>query len=249
MARRCRHRLFVLNAGDNSVAGFAVADHGVPSAIASSRITLGGSSDGPSTINVSHDGRYLFVTQRAANAIDVIAVGEAGTLRRVTRQRSSGATPFGFAVTNRDQLIVSEAGGDAPNGAVSSYSLSHDGSLKLVSGSVSTHQGATCWLILSTNGRFAFAANAASGSISGYAVGDDGALHALTATGRTGITSAPNAAPLDLGTSRNGRFLYVLEGGAGAIGAFAVGADGRLSALRDTPGLVSTSGMVETPSL
>ncbi|MGH7617050.1 MAG: lactonase family protein [Gemmatimonadaceae bacterium] len=237
------HRLFVLNAGDNSVAGFSVGDNGALHPITGSRITLGGAADGPSTINVSHDGRYLFVTQRVANAIDVIAVGDGGTLRFVTRQHSSGSTPFGFAVTNRDQLVVSEAAGDAPNGAVSSYSLSHDGSLRLVSGSVSTHQGATCWLILSTNGQYAFAANAGSGSITGYAVGEDGSLRILTANGRTGITSDPTAAPLDMGTSRNGRFLYVLEGHAGAIGAFAVGADGHLSALADTPGLAPSSGL------
>lgn len=236
------HRLFVLNAGDNSVAGFSVGDHGIPSAIAGSQITLGAASDGPGAIDASHDGKYLFVTQRAANAIDIIAVGERGALRFVTRRQSSGATPFGFAVTNRDQLIVSEAGGAAPNGAVSSYSLSRDGSLKLISGSLSTLQTATCWLVLSDNGRFAYAANAGSGSITGYAVGQDGSLHALSADGRTGVTTAANSTPLDLGISRNGRFLYVLQTGTGTIGAFAIGNDGHLTTLADTPGLAAAAG-------
>ena len=63
------------------------------------------------------------MTQRDAGAIDVVAVGANGELTARSRRPSSGSGPFGFAVTARDQLIVSEASGAAPNGAVSSYQL------------------------------------------------------------------------------------------------------------------------------
>jgi len=75
-------------------------------------------------------------------------------LRRRRRERRIGfglagrgvsrRVPFGFQFTRRGQLIVSEAGGAAPNGAASSYGVSEAGALSLVSGSVSTQQAATC---------------------------------------------------------------------------------------------------------
>jgi 6-phosphogluconolactonase (cycloisomerase 2 family) len=145
-------------------------------------------------------------------------------------------------VTSRDQLIVSEASGAAPNGAVSSYALTSDGALSTVSASLSTHQAATCWLVLTRDGRFAFAANAGSGSISGYDVSPDGSLTALNADGRTGVTNGSGATPLDMDASQDGRFLFVLQTGAGTIGAFAIGNDGRLNVLPDTPGLSAAAG-------
>ena len=41
--------------------------------------------------------------------------------------------------------------------------------------------------------------------------------------------------PLDLDVSRDGHFLYVLKAGTGTVGAYAVGADGSLTALSDSP--------------
>jgi 6-phosphogluconolactonase (cycloisomerase 2 family) len=232
-------RLYVLN-GDNSISGFAAEGDALPQPI--SHLSLGAASDGPSTIGASRDGKFLFVTERVAGAVDVISVGAGGELTVSSRRASSGNGPFGFAVTSRDQLIVSEAAGSAPNGAVSSYTVTTDGALSTVSASLSTHQAATCWLVLTRDGRFAFAANAGSGSISGYDVSPDGSLTALNADGRTGVTNGSGATPLDMDASQDGRFLFVLQTGAGTIGAFAIGNDGRLNVLPDTPGLSAAAG-------
>jgi len=234
------NHLYVLNA-DNSVSAFSLRDERLPSPITRVALSLGPATDGPSTIAASRDGKFLFVTQRAANAIDVIRVAEDGRLTHDSRSASAGGTPFGFAVTPREQLIVSEASGDAPNGAVSSYALSN-GQLTSRSRSVSTHQAATCWVILSPDSRFAFAANAGSGSISAYAVAPTASLTLLDQDGRTGITNGDGATPLDLGLSSDGHFLYVLQTGTGSIGAFRVSEDGRLTTLPDTPGLSAAAG-------
>jgi 6-phosphogluconolactonase (cycloisomerase 2 family) len=232
-------RLYVLN-GDNSISGFAVDGDAPPRSI--SHLSLGAATDGPSTIGASRDGSILFVTERAAGAIDVVAVGVNGDLTVASRRASSGNGPFGFAVTNRDQLIVSEASGSAPNGAVSSYTLTGNGALSIGSASLSTHQAATCWLVLTKSGRFAYAANAGSGSIAGYDVSPDGSLTALNADGRTGVTNGSGATPLDMDVTQDGRFLFVLQTGAGTIGAFAISNDGRLTVLSDTPGLSAAAG-------
>lgn len=229
-------RLFVLNR-DNSITGYSLAESELPTPLAQSHLVLGGASDGPSTINASRDGRYLFVTERAGNAIAIVAVDAQGALTPAGRRASSGGGPFGFAVTSRDQLIVSEAGA----GAVSSYQLA-GGALSLVTSSLSTHQAAPCWLVLSRDERFAFVANAGSGSIGGFAVSPTGALTPLSADGRTGVTNGSGATPLDMDITRDGKFLYVLQTGTGTVGAFAIGTLGSLETLPDTPGLAPVAG-------
>ena len=228
-----RNALFVLNAGSNAVAEFVLGADGTPAAAPIATASLGTPASGASTISASRDGRFVLVTERDANAIDVFAVAPDGTLSAPVTTHSSGATPFGFGFTPRGQAVVSEA-----SGAVSSYGVNADGSLSLVSASVSTHQAATCWLVVSNDGRFAFAVNSASGSISAYRVEADGSLQILSADGRTGVTGN-GTAPIDLGLSRDGRFLYVLNAAAGTIGAFGVERDGSLAALAGATGVVA----------
>jgi 6-phosphogluconolactonase (cycloisomerase 2 family) len=233
------NRLYVLN-GDNSISGFAIEGDHLPRPV--SHLSLGAGSDGPSTINATRDGTTLFVTQRDIGAIDVVAVGANGDLTVTSRRPSSGGGPFGFAVTARDQLIVSEASGAAPNGAVSSYQLIGGATLSTVSASLSTHQAAACWLVLTKNDRFAYVANSGSGSISGYTVSRDGSLSPLDGDGRTGVTNGTGAIPLDMDITNDGKFLYVLQTGTGTIGAFAIGNSGSLTVLPDTPGLSARAG-------
>jgi 6-phosphogluconolactonase (cycloisomerase 2 family) len=64
----------------------------------------------------------------------------------------------------------------------------------------------------------------------------------LNADGRTGVTNGSGATPLDMDVSQDGRFLFVLQTGAGTIGAFAISNDGRLNVLPDTPGLSAAAG-------
>lgn len=232
-----RGRLFVLNAGSNAVAEFTIGADGTPAPAPLAVAALATPASGAATIAVSPNGGVVLVTERDANAIDAFTIAPDGALSAPVTTRSSGSTPFGFDFTPRGQAVVSEA-----SGAASSYSLRADGSLSLIAASVSTHQAATCWLVVTPDGRFAYTANAGSGSISGYDVGADGSLHLLDADGRTGVTGDASS-PLDLGLSRNGKFLYVLKAGAGAIGAFTVAADGKLAALPDTPGLTPASGV------
>ena len=80
--------------------------------------------------------------------IDIYRVVEHGKLSGPVAQPSVGQTPFGFVFGRHNRLIVSEAfGGAAGAGAVSSYTVSGDSMLHVVSGSVANHQGAPCWAI------------------------------------------------------------------------------------------------------
>ena len=230
--------LYVLNAGSNSIAGFDVTEDGALTPNPSASAPLGAGASGGAAIRVSRDGQFLVATEKGSNSIDVFPIGPRGALGTPVRSASSGDTPFGFDFVNGGKLAVSEAG----SATTSLYSLARDGSLGVDAPSVSTNgQAATCWLIATTDGRFVYTANAGTGTISGYAVGAQGTLQLLSASGVTGNTGA-GSTPLDLDLSRGDRFLYVLESGAGRIGAFAVSANGSLTSLAGIGGLAPQSG-------
>src|SRR4029079_16756582 len=114
--------------------------------------------------------------------------------------------------------------------SASSYAIDEDGTAKVISGAVATHQAAPCWLVTSKTGRYAYTANAGGGSISGFAVERDGSLSLLDASGATADLGA-GSHPLDEAISANGRYLYNLTDGTHSITAFRLGEDGSLAAV------------------
>jgi len=230
--------LYVLNAGSSGhITGFTIGERGQLAPIVGSTRPLSGSATAPAQVQFSPDGGLLVVTEKATNLIDTYVVGQDGRASGPVSYASSGATPFGFAFGKRGELVVSEANGVPGASAASSYDVSADGKLQVVSGSVSTHQGAACWVVITGNGHYAYTGNA-SGSISGFRVERDGSLTALTADGRTGVVSGN---PTDLALSHNSQFLYVRIGRTGSIGAFAVQPDGSLQPLPGADGLPANS--------
>ena len=230
--------LYVLNAGSNSIAGFDVTEDGALTPNPSASAPLGAGASGGAAVRVSRDGQFLVATEKGSQSIDVFPIGARGALGTPVRTASIGVTPFGFDFVNGGELAVSEAG----SAATSLYSLARNGSLGVDAPSVSTNgQTATCWLIATRDGRFVYTANAGSGTISGYAVGTQGTLQLLNASGVSGSTGA-GSTPLDLDLSRGDGFLYVLESGTGRIGAFAVSANGSLTSLAGIGGLAPQSG-------
>lgn len=233
--------LFVLNAGGaGNITGFEV-DDGELSPIPGSTRPLSGDATAPAQVSFSPDGETLVVTERASNSIVTYEVDDDGEVSGPTVYPSSGTTPFGFAFGRRGVLVVSEANGAPGGSAASSYRLDDDG-LSLVTGSAPTFQGAACWVVVTRNGRFAYTSNAASNSISGFSVGNDGSLTLLSADGRAAAT---DAGPTDMALSRNSQFLYVRNGRAGTIGAYAIASDGSLTPIAGASGLpAGTAGLI-----
>jgi 6-phosphogluconolactonase (cycloisomerase 2 family) len=230
--------VYVLNAGGSgNISGFTLGEHDQLVPIAGSARPLSGAATAPAQVSFSPDGDLLVVTEKATNAIDTYIVGENGRAAGPIVHPSSGATPFGFAFSKRGDLVVSEANGVPGASAASSYEVGEDGGLRIVSGSVSTTQGAACWVVITKNGQFAYTGNA-SGSISGFRIGRDGSLALLNADGRTAVVGNN---PTDLALSHNSQFLYVRIGRTGSIGAFAVQSDGSLQPLPGAAGLPANS--------
>ncbi len=151
-------------------------------------------------------------------------------------------TPFGFDFTPSGELIVSEAsGGVAGAAAVSSYGISHEVQLTIDSASVPDGQTAACWLVVDAKGRYAFTANAGSGTISSYAIDEHGQVTLVQ--GVAGSTGA-GSHTVDMAFAGHGRFLYALANGAGTLAGFAVDR-GALSPISSVGGLPTTaSGLV-----
>lgn len=230
--------IYVLNAHSNSVGIFTYNESGNLRLRGTAALSAG--ANGGTEVGVSPNGRWLDVTERLTNTIDAFRIGEDGNLSAPIQSASAGNTPFGFQFTPNGVVVVSEAG----SASASSYEQSHIGALTAISAAVSNGgQAAPCWLIVDPRGRFAYTANAGGSSISGYAIGNDGALTLLTPGGRTGDLGT-GANPLDIDFGGNGRFLYVLKNGTGTVGAFAVNDNGTLTALADTPGLVAQAGFM-----
>jgi 6-phosphogluconolactonase (cycloisomerase 2 family) len=228
--------LYVLNAGgDGNISGFSIGARGELLPIAGSTRSLSGSGVGPAQVSFSPNGRWLIVTEKATSRLDVYAVGADGVAGTAITTASAGGTPFGFAFGHRDELFVSEAAGSA-----SSYVIDGSGALTVGSGAVLTHQGAPCWAVVTKNGKFGYTANAQGGSISGFAIANDGSIGLIDADGRTAVVGGGN---IDLALSGNSRYLYQLNGDR-SISGFRIEADGHLTPAGRTAGMpASTVGL------
>ena len=231
-----RDLLYVLNAGSGTINGFTVGRSGTLTPLpGSARAITGGAAADPAQIEFTPNGRLLVVTGKMTNVIDTYEIDREGRASGPRPNPSHGMTPFGFAFDNRGNLIVSEAFGGAPQqGAMSSYDVSRDGVLRVISGSVRDFQTAPCWVVITENGRYAYTSNTGSSSISSYRIRSNGDLTLLESVA---ATTDPASAPIDMDLSDGSRYLYVLNDVTGTINGFRVEPDGSLSRVASAGGL------------
>lgn len=229
--------VYVLNAGGTpDIAGFVIdpftnhLDY-LPGSV---KPLAGGAGAAPAQAGFSRDGNVLMVTEKGTSKLDTFTINDDGYAVNEMTAPSSGATPFGFEFTHHGTVVVSEAG---PN-ALSSYRVDNGGSVDLISGSIPNGQKATCWAIVTGDGRYAYTASAGTAAISSYEIGWNGVLSLLNATAATTVAGS---APTDLALSSGSRFLYVREGGNGTVSGFRVEWDGSLTPLNTVSGIPAGS--------
>lgn len=234
--------VYVLNVGGSSnVVGFRLNNGGLSQIPASTRF-LTTNNSGAASLAFSPDGQFLVVTERLTNNLDVFAVQPDGTLSPVVVTPSAGPGAFSVLFAPNGAAIVSETGpGGVPNGsAISSYAVQANGTLALISTSIPTLGAANCWNAVTPDGRFVYVSNAGSATISGFAIGNSGALTPLSGTV---VGSNPHGATnLDIAISSDGKFLFTLNSGNGTIGIFAIQNDGTLVNAGSVEGISATSG-------
>jgi 6-phosphogluconolactonase len=235
--------VYVLNtAGSSGVVGFHFNDGklvGIPNSLR----FLSTNAVASGSVAFSPDGQFLIVTEKATNDLDVFKVQSDGSLSQATITASVGPGAFSARFTQKDVALVSETGPGAPNlSAISSYSVQSNGTLTPISSSVPTLGSANCWNVVTPDGRFVYVSNAGSGSVSGFAIGNTGALTPLPGT--VVALNPSGSSNIDVAISSDGKFLYTLNAGTGTVGMFAIQPDnGTLTDLGTAGDLPAGAGL------
>ena len=257
----CEDLLYVLNAGsEGNITGFHIGPDGRLTQIPGSTrqlsttasepcpplvVDLGDpgaicSAAGPGQIQFNPNGDVLVVTERLTNGtglIDTYTVGDDGrTTGFTTRPPADGLSPFGFDFAKRNLLVVTHNFFDGPGlGAAASYRVLEDDSVATVTPNLPNGQSASCWTIITNNGRYAYITNPISATVSSYSIARDGGLSLLNPV----AANLSGRDPRDPALSDNGRFLYVLNNLTATVSAFVVRGDGGLTFLGDVSGFPS----------
>lgn len=248
--------LYVLNSGgEGNITGFTIDPAGRLTPLPGSTRSLqaGGTNPpfflvSPAQVGFSPAGDKLIVTVKGSNNIHVFPLDARGLpAERPVTTKSAGNRPFSFTFDTHGHLLVTEPFGGhrvgTPNaGAITSYALRPDGRLEVLEVSVENAQTATCWIAVDGQGRYAYVTNNASGTISGYRIGKDGRLRLLDDSG-VSARLPPGSAPVDVSVSHDGRFLYTVNAGRGALDAFRIDPhSGHLTPLGEIGGLPVSDG-------
>ena len=187
----------------------------------------------PGQVTFNPAGTALVVTTKAnGNMLQVFRVdGTRGLSGAATVTTDTGNVPFAGVFDAHGRLVLAEAG----DNAVATYDLARNGAASLVA-RAATGQQATCWIVRA--GSHVYLSNAASGTLSAYAVSPTGKL---TAKG----TTATDAGTVDAAVSPGGHFLYVQTGAKGIVDEFRIGARGHLTRIGavTVPGAVGGEGI------
>jgi 6-phosphogluconolactonase len=212
--------VYVLNQGADTILGLRLTGGGELMRLHGSRRVLSGEGVDAAQVAFNPNGSLLAVTEKATQTIDTFVLRPNGRPRRVNAQHSEGATPFGFEFGPDGRLYISEA----PTSSASSYDVAADGTIDPITSVLSNGQGAACWLVVSSDGDFAYTGNTSTANVSQYGIASNGSL---TLVAGIAGTTPPGAVDLDL-TDGDG-FLYALSS-SGAITGFSVDAgDGSLT--------------------
>ena len=237
------HLLYVVNSLSGNISGFRFKPNGQMTPLAGSTESLSTAGPGGVPAQIGFARRpfgVLTVTLRGTQTIDTFKLGKNGTPGPAIANASTDMNPFGFEYRRGGQLIMSNAGeaGDPMDptkflGRASSYKLARSGALTPIDSISVDGQRATCWVVITSNQRYAFMTNTLSQSVSRFRISRDGHL---TLLGH--VATGPGFAS-DEALSRGSRYLYVLlpsiMGGMSHIDIYRVGPGGSLTHLGATP--------------
>jgi 6-phosphogluconolactonase len=236
--------VYVANEGNGTTGsnytGFRLSRSGGLTPLAGSTVSLSNTAN-PGDILFNSTGTNLIgvevgTTDPSTFLIDSFVVGHDGHLTPAAGSPfpAQAAGPFGseFSPANPRRLYVSNAHGGAGNGSVSAYTVSRQGVVSSIGSSpFADFQTAPCWVEISHDGRYLFAVNTGSTSISSYRILSDGSLSYMSTTP---FSSGPGIRPFDARLDPSGTNLYVVDAARNAVSAFAVDG-GTLSELAASP--------------
>jgi 6-phosphogluconolactonase len=227
--------LYVLNAGSSAIAGFTVGSNGVISQapIPGSVQQLSAAGTSPEEITFNPTASVLLVTEKGGGQVESFIVNRDGSATGPYTYSTGAVGPYAIAWDANGNPILADAG----IGALSSYTLSPLGLLHPISLQVPDSRAAPCWIVVTSDGKYAFTANAHDGTISSYSVGAGGNLTLIKS-----VAAGPVAVPLlDLALSNDNQYLYGVD--AGSTVAYRIGPGGSLTPMADAAGKTAGQGL------
>ena len=214
---------YVANAGNggSNYTGFRLHSNGTLTPIPHSTFAVPDGS-GVADVFFNATGDRLVGTRVNTSLIDSFVVLPGGRIRAAHGSpfTAQGLGQIGaeFSPARPWQLFVSNAHNGAGLGTVSAFRDSFLGRLSPIGSSpYADGQTAPCWVEITHNGRYLFAVNTGSASVSSYSINPDGSLVLL---GTAPITNG--AGSTDARLSPDGRTLSVVGAGNGVVHVFAV---------------------------
>jgi 6-phosphogluconolactonase len=243
--------VYVANSGTggSDYAGFRLGFNGALTPVPGSTYAVpDGSGLGDVFFNAFGD--HLIGTRTGTSQIDSFVVAPDGRLFAAQGSpftgQGLGQLGAEFSPARPSELFVSNAHNGAGLGTVSAYRDGLFGQLSPIGSSpYADGQTAPCWVEISHDGRYLFAVNTGSGSISSYAINPGGSLALIGSTPING-----GGADIDARLSPDGRYLLVDGSGMHFISVFAVNG-GSLTEVPGSPtplpaGVTSSAGIVNT---
>ncbi|MGG3469552.1 beta-propeller fold lactonase family protein [Neobacillus pocheonensis] len=221
--------VYVSNVGNpannftSNITGFHIDDNGRLTPFPGSTHSLSTFNAQPAQVLFTPDGSKILVTELTSNHLSVFRVHKNGMITGPIVNNSYGQGPLGAYFLSSGILLVTEA----DSNALSSYSLSDDGILHVISGSVPNGYKTACWVVPTKDERFAYITNTLSGTISTYRIEPNGVLSVVKHITSTPPGTAPGL-PMDVGVSKDGRHFYTLNGNQGTVSVFNIQDDGSL---------------------
>jgi 6-phosphogluconolactonase (cycloisomerase 2 family) len=238
--------VYVSNLGSATVApnytGFFLTPWGRLQPIPHSTVILpAGQNTGDIVLN--NDGTKLVGsviggTTPGSSLLNSFRVNRNGTLTAAAGPPfvAQGLGAFGseFSPINPNQVFVSNPHNGAGLGTVSAFEDSWNGTLSSIGDSpFADGQTAPCWLVISHDGKYLYALNTGSGTVSGYSIAPAGTL---TLIGSTSLSTAATGTitGTDVTISNDDSTLYVNESNNGTVAAFSLN-DGTATQLAGSP--------------
>ena len=218
------------NAANNfssNITGYRIDDNGRLTHIPGSTHSLSTYNAQPAQILFTPDGSKILVSELTSNHLSIFNVNKNGTITGPIINDTYGQGPLGSYFQSSGILLVTEA----VSNALSSYSLTNDGILHVISGSIPNGYKTACWVVTTRDERFAYTTNTLSGTISTYRIDPNGALSVVGHITSTPSGMAPGL-PIDARVSKDGRYFYTLNGNQGTVSVFNINDDGSLTRLQ-----------------
>lgn len=235
--------VYVVNAGGASnVSGFHLDWNGQLKPIPNSTTFLTAGNSGASSLSFSPDGETLLVTEKLTNNIDAFQVQSNGTLSPIVTTPAAGPGLFGVLFAPNGTALTTATGpaGSSGESTISSYSVQSNGTLSAISANVPTDASATCWHVVTPDGKFVYTSNPGSATISGFSLAANGSLTAIDAT--VLVTLPSGSTNLDVAVTADGKYIYTLDSGTGDVSIFTVNTDGTVTSQGEVSGLTANAG-------